>query len=87
MPIYSPHILKYGIFDMTTEHKSSHIASSHYDPAAKTLDVAFHAGPTYRYHDVEPRHAERFQGAKSVGSYLRSNIAGKFRHTVLDKTD
>lgn len=66
------------------DHDSSHIASSTYDPKGKTLDVTFRSGPTYRYHGVEQHTADNFHGAGSTGSFLRSRIAGKYRHTILD---
>lgn len=60
------------------EHKSSHIASSDYDPKQGHLDVTFANGKTYRYRNVSADLAKSFQSADSTGGFLHSKIAGKY---------
>ena len=61
--------------------KSSNIKSVGWNPADKTLAVEFADGSIYHYHDVEKDIHEGLVGSKSVGSYLHTNIKGKYKHS------
>lgn len=54
--------------------KSSNIRSVGYDNFSRILEVAFHNGSTFRYHDVDPQHFTKLTTAKSVGAYFHSHI-------------
>lgn len=54
--------------------ESSHLASCGYDPATRTLEVAFHRGHCYQYQDVSAEEYESLRTAYSPGTYFRETI-------------
>lgn len=62
---------------------SSNVASVGYDPATYTLDVGFKDGSAYRYHGVPQPVYDAFMNSHSKGTFLRSEIRGRFRHAKL----
>ncbi len=57
-----------------TPLESTHLASCGYDPATRTLEIAFRKGHQYRYPDVTPEEYEALRTAYSPGSYFRETI-------------
>jgi hypothetical protein len=53
---------------------SSNIASVGYDPAQQILEVAFHSGRIYQYHNVPQRIYQGLMQAPSHGRYFDSFI-------------
>ena len=62
-----------------TPCKSTAVRAFGYDPATKTLAVAFNGGKTYRYEGVPPAIAAGLPEAKSIGKYLARNVTSKFK--------
>ena len=62
-----------------TACKSSAVTGYGYDANSKTLAVQFKGGKTYRYADVPASVHAGFAEAKSVGKYVGSTIAGKYK--------
>ena len=60
---------------------SSNIASIRYDNEQSVLEVIFLNGGTYQYYDVPSQVIEAFQGAESKGSFLASDIKGRYRYS------
>lgn len=63
------------------EFSSSNIASIRYDAEQLTLEVAFHNGGIYQYYDVPSHVANDFKAAGSKGTYLASDIKGRYRYS------
>lgn len=61
-----------------TPVRSSSIASIGYDPATKVMEVEFTGGRVYRHADVPSAAYENLLGAKSVGSWYRTNVQGRY---------
>ncbi len=57
-----------------TPLESSHIQSCGYDPATRTLEIAFHRGHRYRYDDVPPEDHQALVTAYSPGAVFRELI-------------
>jgi len=60
---------------------SSHVNQVSYDPVKKQMQVQFHNGKVYTYHDVGLEHYNAFKDAKSHGEHLSKNIRDVFRYT------
>jgi hypothetical protein len=56
---------------------SSNVASIGWEN--DVLEVEFHSGHIYRYHDVPQGEYQALLGASSVGKMFNSAIAGQFR--------
>ncbi len=54
--------------------ESSHISSCGYDPATRTLEIAFHKGHRYRYEGVPPEDHQALVTAYSPGAVFRELI-------------
>lgn len=65
----------------TKIHRSSNVASVGYDAGSQTLEVKFHDGGTYQYHQVPATTHEALMKAPSTGKYIQANVRGKFKHT------
>lgn len=59
--------------------QSSNIHSVAYDPTTSTLEVKFHGGGHFRYHDVPPGVHEAFLKAPSAGKFFATHIRGQLR--------
>lgn len=58
---------------------SSNIEAIGYDPTTRELHVRFlKSGETYVYHEVEEWMFEDFMRADSKGSFLSTNIKGRY---------
>jgi hypothetical protein len=64
-----------------TSVRSSNINSIGFDSNNLVLEVEFQSGFTYQYFDVPQMIYEELMAAGSKGSYLNSNIKGRFRYT------
>lgn len=62
-----------------TACKSSAVTGYGYDAASKTLAVQFKGGKTYHYPDVPASVHAGFAEAKSIGKYVGTHVAGKFK--------
>lgn len=60
--------------------ESTNISKVGYDPATKTLAVAFADGSLYHYQNVEPSAHDDLLAAKSMGSHLHKNIKGAYKY-------
>jgi hypothetical protein len=58
---------------------SSHIRSIGYEPAEKRLEVEFHDGGVYSYHNVSEQEHHDLMNAASVGKHFHARI--RHRHT------
>lgn len=68
--------------------KSSNIAATGYDPASKTLAVQFKGGGrVYHYSDVPESVFGDMGKAESVGKFVTSQVAGRYKHTCIAKAD
>lgn len=63
--------------------KSSQVESHGYDPVTQTLAVKFKNGGVYHYHNVPPAMQHDMLKSPSIGSFLHSNVKGKFTHKKL----
>jgi hypothetical protein len=59
---------------------SSNISSARYEDVERILEVTFHNGGTYQYHDVPAQVAAEFGQAESKGSFLARAIKGIYRY-------
>lgn len=64
-----------------TSVSSSNIRSVGYDPATKTLEVEFHSGGLYQYHQVPQSIYDGLMAASSHGRYLEQNVKGVYDYT------
>lgn len=60
---------------------SSNLSSVGYDKSTETLEVQFHNGSVFHYHDVPAEIHGQLINARSVGSFFSSNIRNSFRHS------
>lgn len=67
--------------------KSSAIKSIGHDAEKKILEIEFHGGKVYHYHDFTADHFTDFQKAESIGRHFAAKIVGKFRHVRQGDTD
>ncbi len=58
--------------------ESSVLASVHYLPALRQLEVEFHSGLLYQYFDVPQHTYTELLAAESKGSYFNVNIRNRF---------
>ncbi len=58
--------------------ESSVLASVHYLPALRQLEVEFHSGLLYQYFDVPQHTYTELLEAESKGSYFNVNIRNRF---------
>jgi hypothetical protein len=65
--------------------KSSNIHSVAYDPTARTLEVKFHSGGHFLYHDVDPKTHEGLMNADSAGSYFGKHVRNSHRSEDVNK--
>jgi len=63
--------------------RRSNVTSAVYDPDKRNLDITFHNGRTYRYHDVPEKHGNGIVTAESQGSYLHQHIAKHYDFSEL----
>lgn len=66
-----------------TAVESSMIAAVEYHPEDETLDVHFHSGHAYRYHEVEPEVYEGLMEAESKGRYFLGSIRDFYHYDRL----
>ena len=59
---------------------SSNLNSVGYDSSTQTLEVEFNDGSIYHYFDVPSSEHSGLMNASSKGSYLSSNIKGRYRY-------
>lgn len=57
---------------------SSNVASIGYDPASKTLEVAFNNGSVYQYYNVPQGVFDQFKAAPSKKQFLAYHIKDSF---------
>jgi lysyl-tRNA synthetase class 2 len=50
-----------------------------FDQKARVLEIQFHHGGIYRYHDVPAETHAALMKAESKGKYFQANIRNKFR--------
>lgn len=63
--------------------RSSNIQAHEYSPETGHLTVTFAGGRKYRYEGVDAKTASGMDDATSRGSYLHSNVIGKFDATKI----
>lgn len=65
-----------------TPVSSSNVHSVGYDDKTRTLAIEFkNGGGVYHYHDVPKDVHEGIMSAKSVGSYIHTNVKGAYKHS------
>jgi KTSC domain-containing protein len=62
---------------------SSAILSVGYDPTTMTMEVEFTSGRVYQYFDVSEEEFGALMSAESHGSYLATNIKGRYRYAQM----
>lgn len=70
----------------TVPVKSSNIARVGYEPASKTMEVHFHNGTRYHYHNVPHATHAAFVGAESLGKHFGQHVKPHFKFTKLEQT-
>jgi ATP-dependent DNA helicase RecG len=60
---------------------SSHIRSIGYDPNEKRLEVEFHDGGVYSYHNVDEREHHSLMHAASIGKHFHTHIKHRHEHS------
>ena len=58
---------------------SGNIRSVGYDPQTRRLEVEFHGGEVYSYHDVSEEEHRHLMSAASIGKHFHAHI--KHRHS------
>lgn len=58
--------------------RSSNVKSIGYDRFKRLLEVEFHNGGVYHFHEVSPEDHRRLMTADSVGAHLHMHIKGRF---------
>jgi KTSC domain len=58
---------------------SSAISAIGYDPGRELLEVRFHTGRIYHYHNVPQSMYDRLMTARSHGTYFNRAIRDRFR--------
>ncbi len=58
---------------------SSNLKSVGFDEKARVLEIEFHHGGIYHYHDVPAETHAALMKAESKGKYFQSHIRNKFR--------
>jgi hypothetical protein len=59
--------------------ESSAIRSVGYEPRRQLLEVEFHSGRVYRYHDVPPATHRRLLAAESKGRFFNFEVKPGYR--------
>jgi hypothetical protein len=59
--------------------ESSNLKSVGFDEKARVLEIEFHHGGLYRYHDVPQETHAALMKAESKGKYFQAHIRNKFR--------
>lgn len=62
---------------------STTVASIGYDPATEVLEVEFHKTGLYQYFNVPDFVYEEMMAAPSQGTYLNTNIKGRYQYERL----
>jgi hypothetical protein len=62
--------------------ESSHVHSTGHDASSNVMHVKFKNGALYEYHNVSAEEHKRIRDSGSVGSTLRSTVAGKHYHKI-----
>jgi hypothetical protein len=63
---------------------SSSIASVGYDEAARTLEIEFHNGRIYQFHNVPRQMAAALRAAPSAGAYFNKYVRnGPYAFTLV----
>ncbi len=60
---------------------SSNLSSVGYDESTETLEIQFHNGSVFQYHDVPAETHVQLINARSVGGFFSSNIRNTFAHS------
>ncbi|NGX42287.1 MAG: hypothetical protein K940chlam7_00565 [Chlamydiae bacterium] len=60
---------------------SSNLSSVGYDERTETLEIQFHNGSVFKYHDVPAETHGQLINARSVGSFFSTNIRNAFEHS------
>jgi hypothetical protein len=63
---------------MKQNFQSKSLKSAEYTAASKVLEVEFHAGNVYQYHDVPPEVVEEFFRSESVGNFFNQFIKDRY---------
>jgi hypothetical protein len=63
---------------------SSSVASVGYDPKSQTLELEFHSGSVYEYHEVPPETFRDLMAAPSKGRFFASEIRGQYPSNRLE---
>jgi hypothetical protein len=63
-----------------TPVNSSNLSSVGYDPATRTLEIAFRSGSVYQYFDVPQTIYEALIAASSHGTYFHYTIRDVYRY-------
>lgn len=66
---------------------STNVKSIGYDPATKTLEVEYKSGGVYQHVGVPVEHYQELRRAKSIGSYLHTEIKPRFECTKIEESD
>jgi hypothetical protein len=66
--------------------ESSALASVHYLPALRLLEVEFHFGLLYQYSDVPQHTYTELLAAESKGTYFNANIRNRLSYKQIDNT-
>lgn len=74
----SPARAQSGLIERTPV-KSSDLASVGYDAKIRVLEIEFHSGGIYRYHEVPREIFERLLAAESKGRFFAGQIRNRFR--------
>ena len=67
--------------------KSSVIAAVAYDARDKVLEVEFHTGRVYHYHDVPRSAYDALRTADSIGKYFNEELRPHYRATEVRWTE
>lgn len=62
------------------DSKSAQVSAFGYDHATKTLELRFRSGGVYHYEDVPLSVFDGLKCCESVGTFLGTQIKGKFRY-------
>jgi hypothetical protein len=68
-----------------TKVRSSSIAAVGYDAASRALEVEFHNGRIYRYHEVPASVHEQLLAAPSKGQFYNLHVRNLFAYERLDE--
>lgn len=76
------------VINMAPVDRSSTVSATGYDPATKTLAVQFKGGlKTYHYAGVPESVFGDMSKAESVGKFINTQVAGRYKHTYIPKAD